>query len=97
MLLTDDENEESESSGLDSPKLPQSISTQAFQHHKGPVRTRSAAFFTLPIELRNAIYRMFVVSPLFHTSHASMYRPLCVDEAMFKIGYFKKTPCYLYC
>lgn len=49
-----------------------------------------SSFFRLPIELRNTIYRFIVVSPLSQSLRASLCRPICVDQAMFRIGYFQR-------
>ncbi|KAL8957201.1 MAG: hypothetical protein Q9183_006118 [Haloplaca sp. 2 TL-2023] len=53
-------------------------------------RPGDSIFFTLPLELRVAVYRYLVVSPLSSSTYISMCRPLCVDGAMYKIGYFSK-------
>lgn len=49
-----------------------------------------SSFFRLPIELRNTIYRFIVVSPLSQSLRASLCRPICVDQTMFRIGYFQR-------
>lgn len=52
--------------------------------------TQTAPFFRLPIELRNAIYRLLVVSPLSDAADRQWYRPLCVDHVIFNVGYFRR-------
>ncbi|KAL9008636.1 MAG: hypothetical protein Q9173_006258 [Seirophora scorigena] len=79
--------------GLASPILPQSCATDASPHQytmpDGPPR-QTAAFFRLPVELRNAIYRLLVVAPLSEATNSRLYRPLCVDHVVFNLGYFKR-------
>ncbi|KAL8895172.1 MAG: hypothetical protein Q9207_008276 [Kuettlingeria erythrocarpa] len=55
-----------------------------------PPRSQDAAFFKLPIELRNAIYRLIVISPLSRAANCRLYSSMCVDEAVFNAGYFKR-------
>lgn len=45
---------------------------------------------SLPIELRNNIYRSIVVSRLSKSLHLSLLRPICVDETIFRISYLKR-------
>lgn len=47
-------------------------------------------FFDLPIELRNKIYRYFVISRLDCQSHPRLWRPVGVDGGIFPIGYFDR-------
>ena len=59
-------------------------------HHEIFRPAPQSSFFRLPIELRNSIYRFIVVSPLSQSLRASLCRPICVDQAMFRIGYFQR-------
>ncbi|KAL9595759.1 MAG: hypothetical protein Q9219_006257 [cf. Caloplaca sp. 3 TL-2023] len=86
-------NDEEEEWDLDPPTLPQPLTNGNPQHESlGSSRSnaRSTVFFTLPLELRNNIYRYLVISPLSQASHCQLYRPLCVDDVIFRIGYFEK-------
>lgn len=48
-------------------------------------------FFHLPIEIRNKIYRYFVLSRLDCRSHPRLWRPLGIDRGISsRIGYFAK-------
>lgn len=47
-------------------------------------------FFDLPIELRNEIYRYFVINPFVCQSHPRLWRPVGVDGGIFPIGYFNQ-------
>ena len=88
-----DSSDEDEDWCLGTPKLPQSILDNLLQYEK-PVSvqrpSQNSAFFKLPPELRNHIYRFFVKSPLFCHSRCQIYRPVCVDNVIFKIGYFMR-------
>ncbi|KAI4117793.1 MAG: hypothetical protein LQ345_002052 [Seirophora villosa] len=79
--------------GLASPILPQFCATDASPHQHttpdGPP-SQTAAFFRLPVELRNAIYRLLVLAPLSETTTSRLYRPRCVDHVVFNVGYFKR-------
>lgn len=44
----------------------------------------------VPLEVRYQIYRNILVSNLYESLRCSIYRPLGIDEDVFKIGYFKK-------
>ena len=52
---------------------------------------RASLFFELPMEIRNKIYRYFVLSRLDCGSHPHLWRPLSVDGMIMKrIGYFER-------
>ncbi|KAL8760595.1 MAG: hypothetical protein Q9184_003227 [Pyrenodesmia sp. 2 TL-2023] len=79
---------------LESPSTQHSFKVDASQAgytRTDPTRSQDAAFFKLPIELRNAIYRLIVISPLSRATNWPLYRPTCVDDAIFKTGHFKKN------
>lgn len=50
----------------------------------------SSHLLRVPLEVRYQIYRYILVSNLFESSRCSIYRPLGIDDNIFKIGYFKK-------
>ena len=53
--------------------------------------SRPCFFFNVPIEVRNKIYRYFVISRLDCRSHPRLWRPLGVDRGVsWKIGYFDR-------
>ncbi|KAI4143279.1 MAG: hypothetical protein L6R39_004638 [Caloplaca ligustica] len=79
--------------GLDSPRLPQSTAMDTLQAQAirtNALPSQDAAFFKLPLELRNAIYRLLAISPLSRATDCLLYRPICADDAVFSIGYFKR-------
>ena len=47
-------------------------------------------FFSLPVELRNRVYSFALISPLSTAAQISMHRPICVDDKVRRIGYFKQ-------
>lgn len=56
-----------------------------------PAHNLPCLIFNLPIELRNKMYRCFVISRLDCRSHPRLWRPLGVDGGITrKIGYFAK-------
>lgn len=48
-------------------------------------------FLALPTELRMRIYRYVLVSELEYRYHPALWRPVAVDEKVFRIGYFRKN------
>ncbi|KAL8948101.1 MAG: hypothetical protein Q9222_005680 [Ikaeria aurantiellina] len=90
------------SSDLGSPKLPRSISAPAlavpdFHQHQfddcwnEKPSTPVSCFFRLPLEIRNIVYSYFVASPVLQDPRLSLHRPFCVDDKVFRIGYFKNN------
>ena len=83
-------------SGFDIPTSPQFVPSQPtssntpLDHSLGYDMTLRPPFLSLPIELRNDIYRFFVVSRLSTPLHLAVLRPICFDDAMVKIGYFER-------
>ena len=51
---------------------------------------RLFSFTRLPIELRNKVYRYFLISRLDYGSRTHIWRPMAADDGVFKIGFFKK-------
>ncbi|KAL8924198.1 MAG: hypothetical protein Q9208_004162 [Pyrenodesmia sp. 3 TL-2023] len=77
---------------LESPPVRHSSEVEASQPaytRTHSTRSQDAAFFQLPLELRNAIYRLIVISPLSRATNCQLHRPICVDDAIFNIGHFK--------
>ena len=44
----------------------------------------------LPRELRNRVYRYFLISRLDYGLRTNMWRPIAADDGVFKIGFFKR-------
>lgn len=88
-----DRTDEDDEWGLDSPVLPRFSTIDTLLHEpvaSDQTKPQNAAFFKLPIELRNAIYRQIVISPLSRATNCRIHRPVYVDDAVFRIGYFKR-------
>lgn len=47
-------------------------------------------FLDLPRELRNCLYRLILLSDLCFDERVSLWRPVAVDQNVFRIGYFKR-------
>ena len=47
-------------------------------------------FMQLPVELRQKVYRSFLISRLDYSSHTNIWRPIAADDGVFKIGLFRK-------
>ena len=58
--------------------------------HASTSPTASCPLLDLPLELRNKIYRYFVISHLDCKSHPRLWRPLSVDGGRWRIGYFPR-------
>ena len=68
--------------------FPRSCPSPPDLEHASTSPTASSPLLELPLELRNKIYRYFVISHLDCKSHPRLWRPLSVDGGRWRIGYF---------
>ena len=64
--------------------------------HASTSPTAACPLLKLPLELRNKIYRYFVISHLDCKSHPRLWRPLSVDGGRWRIGYFPRLRLFSY-